>query len=151
MCKIKFRAWDIKNRIMLYDVGLYPGNALCGYSIEGGDTLPASFWLISPTCKRFVLQQYTGLLDDRGKEIYEGDIVHLHNAGETKSPYISQVYWTYDGALVDGHPTHLKMGAGPRYRNLSEYCSYGICEETMCSCEVIGNIHENPDVIVPTP
>ncbi|WPA89658.1 YopX family protein [Neomoorella thermoacetica] len=147
MCRIKFRAWDIQNRIMLYDVGLYPGNALGDYLIEDDDAFPAPFWLINPACGRFIIQQYTGLFDDNGRDIYEGDIVRLHDKFETKSPYISRVYWTHDGALVNGHPAHLKIGAGPRYRNLSEYCSYGICEETMCSCEVIGNIYENPELL----
>jgi uncharacterized phage protein (TIGR01671 family) len=97
--------------------------------------------------EEFVLMQYTGLMDDTGREIYEGDIVRLHDSVETKTPYVSQVYLTYDGALVTAHPAHIKMGAGPRLRELSWYCSYGICEETTTSCRVIGNIYENPELL----
>lgn len=144
----KFRAWDKEDKVMIYDVGLYPEKAVNDYSICGGDILQKlPFWIINPTCDRFILQQYTGLMDDDGREIYEGDIVRLHNTIETKSPYISRVYWTHDGALVDGHPAHLKIGAGPRYRHLSEYCNYGISEETTCRCQVIGNIYETPELL----
>ena len=62
------------------------------------------------------LMQYTGLKDKNGKEIYEGDIV------KTPGAQILPVEIDY-------------VGLGD-----SKFWSIGLQ-----NCEVIGNIHENPD------
>lgn len=59
--------------------------------------------------------------DDNGKMIYAGDTVEVNLPWETKSSYQSIVYWNrLNGALLEPHPTHVKMGHS-NYRKLSDF------------------------------
>lgn len=58
--------------------------------------------------------------DDFDKMIYLGDTVEVWSPGETKA-YKSVVYWNrLDGAFIDGHPGHIKMGLS-KHRSLSGF------------------------------
>lgn len=70
--------------------------------------------------KLFDLQQFTGLLDKNGKEIYEGDIVQ-EGIGKC------EVLWGVTGW------------------DPFEYCGGG--ELNSKQCEIIGNIYENPELL----
>jgi len=76
------------------------------------------------------IQQYTGLHDKRGKEIYEGDIVLNH---DFEPPYPYVVDW--NGV----------MGWWQIYaKNI--YSQRQLSENEL---EVIGNIYENPELLKP--
>lgn len=57
--------------------------------------------------------------DDFGKKLYAGDFVELTASMEMNSPWISRIWWNaVDGAFVDSHPGHIKMGIGAGTRDL---------------------------------
>ena len=81
--------------------------------------------------------QYTGLTDKNGTRIFEGDIVRHHNGDPDAAVEKGKVYWderscgwrrTSNGAFHHGVVDTYKM---------SHECVY----------EVIGNIHDNPELL----
>ena len=86
------------------------------------------------------LMQFTGLLDKKGKEIYEGDIV------EFTDPLT--VY-------LNGKKTQIKERALIHYEGLGFYAKgwcHGSREAWICaSKEVIGNIYESKHLLKETP
>ena len=95
--------------------------------------------------------QYTGLKDKNGTEIYEGDILKMHqflfDGNEYEKETIGVIKWgeygwllsQIDGKEVNEYMGH-KNGEGETY--LIHF--YGLHEE---SFEVIGNIHDNPELV----
>ena len=76
----------------------------------------------------FDFMQYTGLKDINGTEIYEGDVVNTVSA----APVIYQqiIYFPPEFMLQDKYGFHRLLA--------------GVTEEFY---EVIGNIHENPELV----
>ena len=104
---IKFRAWDKQfNKMIDYIPAQDDQNVL---TILKGE-------------ERYVFQQFTGLLDKNGKEIYEGDWLEFNTLSGNKMIY--QVRWKEKGFV----PVRLS------HHNQAEIT-------------VIGNIYENPDLL----
>lgn len=113
MREFRFRAWDKKNKCFA----------------------PSMYWHIDPigqfiwnkdgTEADIIVQQFTGLKDKNGREIYEGDICNSDKG--TKS----FVIFTLDG-----------------FRMNSYYDGYASLYECVkiCGCEIIGNIYENKNL-----
>lgn len=84
--------------------------------------------------------QYTGLTDENGKKIFEGDIVHLYAGEHSISRYKGIDYNALvifkDGGFcaIDGTEDDYALR---RYNFVSRNLY----------CEVIGNIHDNPELL----
>ena len=117
MRELKFRAYDGKK--MIYDV------------IPASETsIVELFEYEHQVTEVEVVEQYTGLKDKNGKEIYEGDIVEYTTCyyGNEKR-HRKVVEWSEWDSDDFGEPHNLG------YSNLSE------------CMEVIGNAHENAELL----
>lgn len=123
---IKFRAWDDKNKKYWFS----DDEAYLLKEYNGVLHLVEDENFYREGCKEYYkisdkLQQFTGLTDKNGKDIYEGDILNMENG--TRNPYT--VSWDNDlfAFLIDGASP---MG-NPQFMSLYKD-----------DIEVIGNIHE---------
>jgi uncharacterized phage protein (TIGR01671 family) len=127
--EIKFRAWDKARKVLFM---IFDNSSLDWYL---------------PTWKdNYEIMQFTGLKDKEGKEIYEGDIIESTSREVTfdgqdtgkiaKDKY--EVVWVEENAhyaqkrIKTGY---IQSGTGMKQKFMTKYY------------EVIGNIHENPELV----
>lgn len=134
MREIKFRVWDSENKNMVYDVGICADGSNTPYKIPDGEDDQENYEYYDGA----ELMQYTGLKDKNGKEIYEGDILK----DGWVAPEVFVIVW------VDKEARFGEKRAGSPYANSDDYILDGsILRSTMCPVEVIGNIHENSELL----
>ena len=121
MREIKFRAWHKEKKIMGEVLGIDILHKEIFFS--NGDVDCCGF----ADLKYIELMQYTGLKDMREKEIYEGDIVTLHN-----SEY-KVIFNTEEARFV--------------LRNDEFEMNIPFTNNNNKRMEVIGNIYENPELL----
>jgi uncharacterized phage protein (TIGR01671 family) len=127
MREIKFRAWNEKRKDFIYVGSIDFVNSECrgmAYDIQEGDD--------EISCNINLLEQFTGLHDKNGKDIYEGDILEYSDA-PGMSDDIASVTWHAAEACF-----YVVNGSGNVFDPI-----YNVST----SCNVIGNIHENPELI----
>ena len=165
--EIKFRAWVEKDRdyVTDYDTGEYgqislnfhgPGKHVAFSKDLSCNCAPPGCGGCQETYyekEEIVLEQFTGLHDSNGTEIYEGDIVNF-------------TFWWFDGNERDsnlcGDVVYIKeqMSFGLRHVKNSDWCdhvgadrevgdtdAFGMWRFSEDNFEVIGNIHENPELV----
>lgn len=90
-----------------------------------------------------ILLQWTGLFDDLGNEIHDGDIVEVVDG---KRRHVSEVKIHPTGVLIDSH-VFTKNMTGEDTELLYDYCDFGIGRGITQMCMVIGNIYEHPHLL----
>jgi uncharacterized phage protein (TIGR01671 family) len=133
MRTIKFRAWDEEKKEWVTSrltFGLNPAK----FQNESETKAVAVVFAGEGRC---VIEQFTGLLDKNGKEIYEGDIVHYSYDYTGKDNW--EVCWGSDSWIM-------KRGEKETgYDNYYDDPHTNRWDET----EIIGNVHQNPELLNP--
>ncbi len=118
MRTIKFRAWDITNKVMIDKPYLHFVDGESFYLAKQGEKTRSDL--------EFELMQFTGLKDKNGKEIYSGD--YLKQEGLEV-----EVKWSeFDAGFIfeDDSGSHMNVTSGNSY-----------------VWEVIGNIYEDKKLL----
>ena len=126
--EIKFRVWDkFQNKFLDHS---------CYFNSKDFNEFTAFDRYFKCDEEGCILQQYTGLKDKNGREIYEGDIVQ-YNRRSSYDGINFEVKWSEDNwgwVLVSKNKDYLvneRTPEGYRYEFI----------------EIVGNIFENPDLL----
>lgn len=131
----KFRAWDENAKKYHYFDGIFNDRPFIERS-----SFPQ--YESSPEYQPLIIEDFTGLTDKNGNEIYEGDILssnHYPYMDSGKQNYVAIVEWIFAGWQTVLHCVNKQK------RGISE----GINEyiEDGAEYTIIGNIHENPELL----
>lgn len=137
MRELKFRVW-IKDEERYYDESgeesfLIVPNGIVLYISEEYEEDGEWFTDKTSATDDVVVEQYTGLKDKNGKEIYEGDIIQ-----EKGLLSLTLVEWDKNNARYITEVLD-------KSKHVSSTFYFDII--TALECEVIGNIHENPELL----
>lgn len=139
MNNLEFRAWLKKEKKLVKVLEIDFRNKVITYPVENelyGIVLPFD------DC---VIEQYTGLKDKNGKKIYEGDILDFTYQFGKYPPE------KYRGVVEFGNP-HGFHDWGWAIRFIGKVKPHNPdillwIEDEEAECLVVGNIHENPELL----
>ena len=128
--RFRFRAWDNKENKYIYDAEMTYDNLGIGAECFG--------FMVDGTYKdQYTVEQCTGLKDNNGKLIYEGDICSIKG-------------YLYDCEQDENFDVDRIELVESLERFFMEAVFKGVYSALDCetlSVEVVGNIHENPELV----
>lgn len=138
--RFKFRVWDNENNEYLdeaYPSSIYSDGSLSAFE-EKYDANSNEMVALEIPNNRLIVEQCTGLEDENGKLIFEGDKVRMtefyfDGCGESEINFVGYVMWNKGEFVLSKNPEK------PEYENETEiipHISWGH------SFEIVGNIHE---------
>lgn len=142
MREIKFRGMTKANNVMVFgDLIVCPNgeHRMLWFELKGELPLDVDYNSFNEVIQSSTISQFTGLQDKNGVDIYEGDILHkkIELEGGIKGNWI--VFYGEGGFDIKNIDTSEEV----KTMYLKKYWKH--------SYEVIGNIHENPELLaVPT-
>ena len=138
--RFRFRVWDKDNKRMLYKIE----NAYDGGGVEDekgneiadcyADCFSYFFPYDDDKNEEFIVEQCTGLKDKNSRLIYENDVVKI--TGDVMTMPIKYMDCLFKVIWGD---------VGFCFEMLNENYGLGFCE--CFEYEVLGNIHENPELL----
>jgi len=157
--EIKFRVWDVENsKLLSWDEIWYSVCRIDGRVIGSAEPeiwFPFISMALKAPSFKYVTDQYTGLKDKNGVEIYDGDIISFFEADDASKPliglvkwgkygdggeYVSNVEcWTVEGKGMGNLPLSTIKDGGVRYSRGTE-----TKDELPI---IVGNVHQHGDLI----
>jgi len=125
--EIKFRAWEIELHEWNIDYKIKLNGDVKDFDFD----YDGYYEFIVPK-EDYIIEQYTGLKDKNGKEIYEGDIVKARDWDGEWGKY--RIKWKQSHCAFEA----FKCG---------KYRKWNFSLTGFIDIEVIGNIHENPELL----
>lgn len=177
MREIKYRAWDKKSKKMraVNSIAFHNENQLFDFNpshlpkvinLWGYDPIEQKSIIVKREPKQVVLMQYAELIDKNKKEIYQGDIYlaersYMPSRGHKRKGYpdrikvICVVEWSvYDAGWcakeISPIKEHIEYDKNAPYHYYHTSLS-GAFDGNADWIEVIGNIYENPELIIEKP
>lgn len=138
--EIKFRAWDEGSKSMMYMHDLQ--------SDETPNEILSVFLDDNYGCE---LQQFTGLTDKNGKDIYEGDVIELINEDNDRIKVVCEFGIARREILIGNGSVEVDISCFyfllPNGKKSFPIVNNYAGKHDLQLFEIIGNIYERPELI----